>query len=64
MTETEAKVLEALRQLNREITQVFSFDVAAEIEKSARLVRLYLARLEQAGLVQRPNGKNSGWVAA
>lgn len=60
----EAKVLEALRQLNREIKRVFSYDLAAEIDKSARQMRVYLARLEQAGLVQRPHGKRGGWVAA
>lgn len=62
MTEMEAKVLAALRQLNQEMTRVFSYDVAEEVEKCARTVRYHLNKMRDMGLVQYRRG--SGWVAA
>lgn len=62
MTEMEAKVLAALRQLNQEMTRVFSYDVAAEVEKCARTARYHLNKMLDMGLVQYT--KSGGWVAA
>lgn len=65
MNEIEQMILEALRVLSEVMEKVFSYEIAAEIERiEARQARNYLKRLEQAGLVKRPNGKNSGWVLA
>lgn len=64
MTEIEQMVLEALRELTHWIERVYSYEIAAEIDKSARQARNYLARLEKAGLVRRPYGKRGGWVVA
>lgn len=67
MTRTELieqKILQVLWELNRELGQVFSYEVAAELDKSPRTARYHLKRLEQAGWVRRPYGKQSGWVAA
>jgi Mn-dependent DtxR family transcriptional regulator len=62
VTEMEAKVLAALRQLNQEMARVFSYDVAAEVEKCARTARYHLNKMLELGLVQYSRG--GGWVAA
>lgn len=62
MTEMEAKVLAALRQLNRELGCVFSYDIAEEVEKCARTVRYHLNKLLRMGVVRF--SKKGGWVAA
>lgn len=64
MTETEQAILDALRNLPRTFKRVVAWQVAMEIEKSERTARNYLCKLEEAGLVQRPHGRNSGWVLA
>ena len=64
MTETDRKVLDALRTLRRTFNRVYSWQVAMEIEMSERTARYRLCRLEQARLVQRPYGKQSGWLLA
>ena len=64
MNEIEQAILRALRELSDLPIRIFSYDIAAAIDKSARQARNYLARLEKIGLVKRPNGKNSGWVLA
>lgn len=64
MTEIEQAILQALRELTRWMERVYSYEIAAEIDKSARQARNYLKRLEDAGLVKRPNGKRGGWVVA
>lgn len=38
--------------------------LADHLDKSERMARLYLARLERAGYVQRPAGQRSGWAVA
>lgn len=62
MTEMELRVLAALRQLNQELGRVFSYDVAEEIEKTARTARYHLNKLLEAGRVEYSRGR--GWVAA
>lgn len=62
MTEMELRVLAALRQLNQEIGCVFSYDIAAEVEKCARTVRYHLNKMLGMGLVRF--SKKGGWVAA
>lgn len=64
MTEAEQAVLDALRTLRRMYDRVYSWQIAMEIEMSERTARYRLCRLEQAGLVQRPYGKQSGWLLA
>lgn len=64
MTETEQAVLDSLRTLRRMFTRVYAWQVAMEIEMSERTARYRLCRLEAAGLVQRPHGRQSGWVIA
>lgn len=62
MSESDRKILEALRTLRRMFTRVYAWQIAVEIEMSERTARYRLCRLEQAGVVQRPYGKQSGWV--
>lgn len=62
MGELDRKVLEALRTLRRTYKRVYAWQIAIEIEKSERTARYRLCNLEQAGLVDRPNGKQSGWI--
>lgn len=64
LSEVELQVLQALRELRHHFTRVYSYHVAMEINKCERTARYILARLEAAGLVARPAGKLSGWVAA
>lgn len=63
MSKLELDILYALWRLGQELRQVFSYEVAAEVDKSPRMARVYLRRLEQRGYVDRPYGKRSGWVA-
>lgn len=62
MNEEDLKVLKALRKLLRMFERVYAWQVAIEIEKSERTARYRLSSLEEAGLVDRPNGKQSGWI--
>lgn len=64
MAATDQAVLEALRILRRMFKRVAAWQVAMMIEKSERTARYRLSKLEEAGLVQRPYGKLSGWVLA
>lgn len=64
LTDIELAVLQALRELQRSFKRVYSYHVGMEINRSERTARLYLARLEAAGLVTHPKGWRSGWVIA
>lgn len=64
LTDIELAVLQALRELQRTFNKVYSYHVAMEINKSERMARYYLARLEAAGLVTHPGGWKSGWLVA
>lgn len=55
-------VLHRLRELNRRCGPVKAPVLADFLGKSERTARLYLAQLEQTGLVQRPLGPRSGWM--
>lgn len=57
-------LVRTLRELNRwRQGPVVSPLLADHLGLSERTVRQYLARLEQAGMVRRPAGPRSGWVA-
>lgn len=64
LNDVELQVLQALRELRHSFKRIYSYHVAMEIGKGERMARYYLARLEAAGLVTRPKGKLSGWMAA
>ncbi|MEO8608890.1 MAG: hypothetical protein ABI690_13445 [Chloroflexota bacterium] len=64
VTDVDLAILQALRELRRTFRRVYSYHVAMEINKGERMTRYYLVRLESAGLVVRPLGRHSGWVAA
>lgn len=64
ITEEDIKVIAALRTLLRNFKRVAAWQVAMLIEKSERTARNRLRKLEQAGMVERPYGKLSGWVVA
>lgn len=55
-------VLKHLRELNRRCGPVKAPVLADFLGKSERTARLYLAQLEQIGMVQRPAGPRSGWM--
>lgn len=55
-------VMRALRDTNKIAGPVTATRLAELIGISERTTRLYLRRLEFAGLVQRPCGPRSGWA--
>ncbi|MAS33572.1 MAG: hypothetical protein CL610_06170 [Anaerolineaceae bacterium] len=56
-------VVRVLQELNRwRRGPVISPLLADHLGISERTARLYLARLEREGLVQRPHGPRSGWM--
>lgn len=56
-------VLRVLHNLNETAGPVMSGMLADHVGIPDRTARLYLKRLENAGLVQRPDGPRSGWLA-
>lgn len=56
-------VLHRLHELNARSGPVVSTLLADHVGIPERTTRLYLQRLEYAGLVKRPAGPRSGWVA-
>ena len=57
------KVLGTLHDLNKISGPVRSPMLADHVGIPERTARLYLRRLENAGLVKRPHGPRSGWIA-
>lgn len=56
-------ILPTLRDLNEQLGAVKSLMLACCINKSDRMARNYLRRMELAGAVKRPHGPRRGWVA-
>lgn len=54
-------ILPLVRRLN-ETGAILSARLAVEINRSERMARVYLSRLEKAGAVCRPKGKRKGWM--
>lgn len=65
LNEHQRETLEAVRAIaRREFRGVASTKaVAGQISYSERWALIWLRNLEQLGLVHRPRGKKSGWVA-
>lgn len=60
----EERIVAELRRLNRTFQKVTSILLACVLGVPDRTVRDYLRRMEHSGLVHRPRGRCSGWVAA
>lgn len=60
----QGPLVRTLRDLNRwKRGPVVSTTLAECLGISQRTARYYLTRMEQAGMVKRPAGPRSGWVA-
>lgn len=60
----ETIVLPTVVKLNQALGgTITSLELAETLHRPRRTAQYYLKRLEQVGMVNRPNGHRGGWVA-